>query len=89
MNAAELETRQRMMSTYHAYAVMWLGLVDDPDEWFARQVRRWVQRIKLRLIDDIDPARAEMAVVVDRALERAFHPDRVLADAGVTIPRGT
>lgn len=83
----EQEARLAALNVYHS-AATWLLTLDcvDPDDWFGRQVRRWAQRCKWLIVDGIDPNSYETWQAAQHAVERAFHPDRVLGDKGFVLP---
>lgn len=83
----EQEARLAALNVYHGVAA-WLLTFDcvDPDDAFGRAVRRWAQRCKWLLIDGYDPNEYELWQACQHAIERAFHPDRVLEEKGFLLP---
>lgn len=81
----ERDARLEMLGKFHLFAVQMLALIDDqhPGHY---TIRRWMQRVKLRVVNDLDPAGYETFVACQKAVDRALHPDKVLAEKGFVLP---
>lgn len=71
------DPRLEVLSRYHqAYASL-LTLADDPDDWWARTVRRCAQRAKLVLFDGVEDFLAyETAETIILAVDADFEGRR-------------
>lgn len=84
--SVEQEARLAALNVYHGVAA-WILTFDcvEPDDAFGRAVRRWAQRCKWLIVDGIDPNDHETWQAAHHAVERAFHPDRVLEKSGFVL----
>lgn len=88
----EAEARLAALNVYHSVAAWFLTfdcVNDDATDWFGRFVRRWAQACKLLLVDGININELEVRRACEHAVERAFHPDRVLEAQGFALPHLT